>query len=96
MINIHLYLGMFGPSFGQQSFNYFPGGNGDYNTWGSQQINAASAAVQQQQQQQQIQQQSRKGPQYDDYYRDHSGYSGGQDGGIKVIFQFTIVKKSIS
>lgn len=75
---------MFGPSFGQQSYNYFPGGNGDYNTWGSQQINAASAAVQQQQQQIQ-QQQSRKGQQYDDYYRDNSGYPGGQDGGIKVI-----------
>lgn len=63
---------MFGPSFGQQqsSYNYFPN-NGDYNTWGSQQINSASSGGQ-----------SRKG-QYDEYYRGHGSYQGGQDG-IKV------------
>lgn len=62
---------MFGPSFGQQSYNYFPN-NGDYNTWGSQQINAAPATAQ-----------SRKGPPYDEYYRDHTAYPPGHDG-IKV------------
>lgn len=65
-----LLLGMFGPSFGQpSSYNYFPN-NGDYNTWGSQQVNAGSAA------------QSRKNHTYDDYYRDNA-YPPGHDG-IKV------------
>lgn len=65
---------MFGPSFGQQSsYNYFPN-NGDYNTWGSQQINSAQSGGQ-----------SRKG-QYDEYYRGHGSYQGGQDG-VKGVEQ---------
>jgi len=48
---------MFGPSFAQpSSYNYFPA-NGDYNTWGSQQVNQSSG-------------QTTKGLHYDDYYRD--------------------------
>ncbi|XP_059621852.1 YTH domain-containing family protein 1 isoform X2 [Phlebotomus argentipes] len=67
---------MFGPSFGQQSsYNYFPG-NGDYNTWGSQQVNANAGGPQQQQQQQppppQQQQQPPQRKHYDDYYRDQA------------------------
>lgn len=70
------FPGMFGPSFGQQSsYNYFPN-NGDYNTWGSQQINAASSGGQ-----------SRNKGQYDEYYRGHGPYQGGQDGiKVKKIF----------
>lgn len=72
---------MFGPSFGQQSsYNYFPN-NGDYNTWGSQQINSASSGGQ-----------SRKG-QYDEYYRGHGSYQGGQDG-IKVGLLFSYLRGS--
>ncbi|XP_037032369.1 YTH domain-containing family protein isoform X3 [Bradysia coprophila] len=67
--------GMFGPSFGQQSsYNYFPN-NGDYNTWGSQQINSASSGGQ-----------SRKG-QYDEYYRGHGSYQQGGQDGIKSVEQ---------
>uniref|UniRef100_A0A6B2EMK6 Putative yth domain protein n=1 Tax=Phlebotomus kandelakii TaxID=1109342 RepID=A0A6B2EMK6_9DIPT len=53
---------MFGPSFGQQSsYNYFPG-NGDYNTWGTQQVNANAGGAQQQRKH------------YDDYYREQGVY----------------------
>ncbi|GAB0090670.1 YTH domain-containing family protein [Sergentomyia squamirostris] len=65
---------MFSPSFGQQSsYNYFPG-NGDYNTWSTQQVNSSNPGGPQQQQL------PRKG--YDDYYRDQSGYS---HDGIKAM-----------
>ncbi|XP_055696117.1 YTH domain-containing family protein 3 isoform X2 [Lutzomyia longipalpis] len=78
---------MFGPSFGQQSsYNYFPG-NGDYNTWGTQQVNSNQGGPpqQQQQQQQQQHQHQRKGMQhYDEYYRDQGAYT---HDGIKSMEQ---------
>ena len=80
---------MFGPSFGQpSSYNYFPGNNGDYNTWGAQQINNSAAASAGQ---------SRKTPPYDDYYRENNaypisgGHEGGGAGGIKVKFNFVFI-----
>lgn len=73
LIFLHFTLmitGMFSPSLGQSSYNIFQGNNGDYNTWSSQSINSASAG------------QTRKGSQYNDYYRD--GTYPPHDG-IKVI-----------
>uniref|UniRef100_A0A1L8DBZ4 Putative yth domain protein n=1 Tax=Nyssomyia neivai TaxID=330878 RepID=A0A1L8DBZ4_9DIPT len=56
---------MFGPSFGQQqsSYNYFPGNGGDYNTWGTQQVNTNQGGPQQHQRKQH----------YDEYYREQQG-----------------------
>lgn len=79
-------IGMFGPSFGQQSsYNYFPN-NGDFDnnsSFGSH-MNAGQQHPQQQQQYQK-QQQQKRGQQYDDYYRgaDKHGYDG-----VKVISFF--------
>lgn len=69
---------MNGSTIGHQTtFNYFPG-NGDYNTWGSQQVGVpgvvGAAGVGGQQ---------KKGLPYDDYYREQTGVYQSHDG-IKV------------
>lgn len=64
-----LNIGMFGPSFGQQSsYNYFPNNGENYNknAWDSQQVNGGS----------------RRG--YDDYYRGNDKQRSYGNDGIKV------------
>lgn len=71
MNNIVSFVGMFGPSFGQQSSynNYFPNNGENYNknSWDSQQVNGGA---------------SRRG--YDDYYRGNDKQRSYGNDGVKV------------